>query len=184
MKIETDKVHVKVSGVRHGKTIGSPVAIEIINRTGKLGREASRREAGDPAKHQAAFLARPGHVTAGALEIQLSRRSASVLERASARESTSASPGHFCQASARHLVSRLLATSFVWAASSSVPRRGMKLPQLLSATKILLSCVDEATGSPHERRSGSGCANGDNGWERVLAEKNGACRTGNLRQLG
>ena len=31
MKIETDKAHV-LSGVRHGKTIGVTVAIEIVNR--------------------------------------------------------------------------------------------------------------------------------------------------------
>ena len=31
MKIETDKVHI-LSGVRHGKTIGSPIAIQIPNR--------------------------------------------------------------------------------------------------------------------------------------------------------
>ncbi len=34
MKIETDKAHV-LSGVRHGKTIGSPIAIEIVNRDWK-----------------------------------------------------------------------------------------------------------------------------------------------------
>ena len=30
MKIETDKVHV-LSGVRHGKTIGSPIAMTLAN---------------------------------------------------------------------------------------------------------------------------------------------------------
>ena len=34
MKIETDKVHV-LSGVRHGKTIGSPIAIQIANHDWK-----------------------------------------------------------------------------------------------------------------------------------------------------
>src|ERR1039458_585177 len=34
MKIETDNAHV-LSGVRHGKTIGSPIAIEIVNRDWK-----------------------------------------------------------------------------------------------------------------------------------------------------
>jgi len=34
MKIETDKAHV-LSGVRHGKTIGSPIAIELVNRDWK-----------------------------------------------------------------------------------------------------------------------------------------------------
>ena len=51
MKIETDKAHV-LSGVRHGKTIGSPVAIEIVNRDWKNWEEKLPVAAGDPAKHQ------------------------------------------------------------------------------------------------------------------------------------
>src|ERR1700759_3783460 len=50
MKIETDKVHV-LSGVRHGKTIGSPVAIEIMNRDWKNWEEKPHVEAGDAANH-------------------------------------------------------------------------------------------------------------------------------------
>src|SRR5215472_13091459 len=41
MKIETDKAHV-LSGVRHGKTIGSPIAIEIVNRDWKNWEEKLR----------------------------------------------------------------------------------------------------------------------------------------------
>jgi chorismate synthase len=48
MKIETDKAHV-LSGVRHGKTIGSPIAIEIVNRDWKNWEEKLPVEAGDPA---------------------------------------------------------------------------------------------------------------------------------------
>ncbi len=64
MKIETDKAHV-LSGVRHGKTIGSPIAIEIVNRDWKNWEEKLPVEAGDPAKHQAGRFAaarprRPG----------------------------------------------------------------------------------------------------------------------------
>ncbi len=45
MRIETDKAHI-LSGVRHGKTIGSPVAIELVEpRLEELGREAARRNA-------------------------------------------------------------------------------------------------------------------------------------------
>jgi chorismate synthase len=48
MKIETDEAHV-LSGVRHGKTIGSPIAIEIINRDWKNWEEKLPVEAGNPA---------------------------------------------------------------------------------------------------------------------------------------
>jgi chorismate synthase len=87
MKIETDKVHV-LSGVRHGKTIGSPIAIEIVNRDWKNWEEKLPVEAGDPTKHQAVASPRPGHADlAGALKYNFPD-ARYVLERASAREST------------------------------------------------------------------------------------------------
>ena len=67
MKIETDKAHI-LSGVRHGKTIGAPIAVEIVNRDWKNWEEKLPVEAGDPAKHQAVVSPRPGHADlAGAL---------------------------------------------------------------------------------------------------------------------
>ena len=88
MKIETDQAHV-LSGVRHGKTIGSPVAIEIVNRDWKNWEEKLPVTAGDPAKHQAVASPRPGHADlAGALKYNFPD-ARYVLERASARESTS-----------------------------------------------------------------------------------------------
>ena len=87
MKIETDKAHI-LSGVRHGKTIGSPIAIEIVNRDWKNWEEKLPVEAGDPAKHQAVASPRPGHADlAGALKYNFPD-ARYVLERASAREST------------------------------------------------------------------------------------------------
>ncbi len=88
MKIETDKAHL-LSGVRHGKTIGSPIAIEIVNRDWKNWEQKLPVEAGDPAKHQAVASPRPGHADlAGALKYNFPD-ARYVLERASARESTS-----------------------------------------------------------------------------------------------
>ncbi len=88
MKIETDKAHV-LSGVRHGQTIGSPIAIEIVNRDWKNWEEKLPVAAGDPAKHPAVASPRPGHADlAGALKYNFPD-ARYVLERASARESTS-----------------------------------------------------------------------------------------------
>lgn len=88
MKIETDQAHI-LSGVRHGKTIGSPIAIEIVNRDWKNWEEKLPVETGDPEKHQAVASPRPGHADlAGALKYNF-RDARYVLERASARESTS-----------------------------------------------------------------------------------------------
>ena len=86
MKIETDKAHI-LSGVRHGKTIGSPIAIQLINRDWKNWQEKLPVETGDPAKHRAVASPRPGHADlAGALKFNFPD-ARYVLERASARES-------------------------------------------------------------------------------------------------
>ena len=87
MHIEQDRAHI-LSGVRHGKTIGAPIAIEIVNRDWKNWEEKLPVEAGDAAKHQAVTSPRPGHADlAGALKYNFPD-ARYVLERASAREST------------------------------------------------------------------------------------------------
>ena len=74
MKIETDRVEV-MSGVWQGVTIGSPIALQVVNRDFKLDR------LGDLARP------RPGHGDlTGAMKYLGSIRG--VLERASARETT------------------------------------------------------------------------------------------------
>src|SRR5271170_2757066 len=87
MRIEQDRVHI-LSGVRHGKTIGSPVSMQIENRDWKNWTEALPVAAGDPEKHKAVASPRPGHADlAGSLKYDFPD-ARYVLERASAREST------------------------------------------------------------------------------------------------
>src|SRR5882724_1986799 len=86
MKIEKDSAHV-VSGVRHGKTIGSPIAILLENKDWKNWEEALPVAAGDAAKYKEVKSPRPGHADlAGALKYNFPE-ARYVLERASARES-------------------------------------------------------------------------------------------------
>ena len=86
MRIERDTAHF-ISGVRHGKTIGSPISLSIENRDWKNWEEALPVGAGDPAKHKRVASPRPGHADlAGALKYNLPE-ARYVLERASARES-------------------------------------------------------------------------------------------------
>src|SRR5271165_1680961 len=87
MKIETDRVSI-VSGVRQGRTIGSPVAMIIANADWKNWTESMPVEAGDPSKHKAVSRPRPGHADlAGAIKYDFPD-ARYVLERASARETT------------------------------------------------------------------------------------------------
>lgn len=86
MKIERDTAHI-VSGVRHGKTIGSPIAMLLANRDWQNWQDILPVETGDPAKHKRVASPRPGHADlAGALKYNFSE-ARYVLERASARES-------------------------------------------------------------------------------------------------
>ena len=86
MKIERDTAHI-LSGVRHGKTIGSPVSVILQNKDWKNWTEALPVEVGDPEKHKKVASPRPGHADlAGALKYNFAE-ARYVLERASARES-------------------------------------------------------------------------------------------------
>src|SRR3984957_1904718 len=87
MRIETDTAHI-LSGVRHGRTIGAPVAMQIANRDWKNWEEILPGGVGDPAKHKAVASPRPGHADlSGSLKYNF-KDARYVLERASAREST------------------------------------------------------------------------------------------------
>ena len=89
MKIERDRVEI-LSGVRHGRTIGSPIAMMIGNRDRDNWQTAMAIEAidADDAGKQRVTRPRPGHADlAGALKLG-THDARDVLERASARETT------------------------------------------------------------------------------------------------
>jgi chorismate synthase len=143
MKIETDKAHV-LSGVRHGKTIGSPIAIEIINRDWKNWEEKLPVEAGDLDKHQPVASPRPGHADlAGALKYNFPD-ARYVLERASARESTSrVAGGAIAKLMLRALGIEVL--SHVIRVGRAELEREAKWEEIVAVAAkdiVLLSCVD------------------------------------------
>ena len=146
MKIETDKAHV-LSGVRHGKTIGSPVAMEIVNRDWKNWEEKLPVAAGDPAKHQAVASPRPGHADlAGALKYNF-KDARYVLERASARESTGrVAAGAFAKLMLRGLGIEV-ASHVIRVGHAELERTATwdEIQAVVAKDEILLSCVDEAT---------------------------------------
>jgi chorismate synthase len=146
MKIETDKAHV-LSGVRHGKTIGSPIAIEIVNRDWKNWEEKLPVEAGNHALHQAVASPRPGHADlAGALKFNFPD-ARYVLERASARESTArVAAGAFARLMLRTLGIEV-ASHVVRVGRVALDRAATweEIAAVASKDEIVLGCVDEPT---------------------------------------
>jgi chorismate synthase len=89
MKIEQDRAEI-VSGVRHGKTMGSPIGLRIANKDWENWRVAMAVEPVDAADalRKSVTRPRPGHADlAGALKYG-THDAREVLERASARETT------------------------------------------------------------------------------------------------
>ena len=145
MKIETDRVSI-VSGVRHGKTIGSPVAMIIANADWRNWTESLPVEAGDPAQHKAVSRPRPGHADlAGAIKYNFPD-ARYVLERASARETTArVAVGAMAKLFLRNFGIEIL--SHVIAVGSKRLARGVsweEIVELSGKTEVLLGCVDPA----------------------------------------
>lgn len=87
MKIEKDQVRF-LSGVRHGKTLGSPIAMMIENRDWPNWEEtmSAQEVAGDAAAKRRVTRPRPGHTDlAGSLKFNHTD-ARNILERSSARE--------------------------------------------------------------------------------------------------
>jgi chorismate synthase len=98
MKIERDRIEI-TSGVRHGRTLGSPIAFKIENKDWDHWQEAMSTEGiPDTPDLRIVTRPRPGHADlAGALKYQ-TKDIRDVLERASARETAArVAVGAFCR---------------------------------------------------------------------------------------
>ena len=147
MKIETDRAHI-VSGVRHGKTIGSPIALFLANKDWQNWQEQLPVEPGDPEKHKRVASPRPGHADlAGALKYNFPE-ARYVLERASARESASrvavgAIAKLFLREFGIEVLSHVLAVGKATLGNAEVPWE--KLQELHRRQEVLLNCADAET---------------------------------------
>jgi chorismate synthase len=145
MKIETDRAHF-LSGVHHGKTIGSPIAVMLENRDWQNWKESLPVETGDPAKHKRVASPRPGHADlAGALKYDFTE-ARYVLERASARESAArVAIGALAKLLLRELgievLSHVIAVGAVSIADREIPWEQIE-PLLRAKNEVLLSCAD------------------------------------------
>jgi chorismate synthase len=145
MKIETDRAHI-VSGVRHSQTIGSPIAILIENKDWKNWTEALPVEdfEGSADKQKKLTRPRPGHADlAGAIKYNF-HDSRYILERASARETTSrVALGALAKALLSELGIHVL--SHVVQVGTEKLERPVEWGELVGLSKrdeVLLGCVD------------------------------------------
>ena len=143
MKIETDKAHL-LSGVHHGVTIGSPIAVLLKNKDWENWKESLPVEPGDIAKHKPVKSPRPGHADlAGALKYNFSE-ARYVLERASARESAArVAIGAIAKLFLRELGIEVL--SHVISIGTAEGKREVSwedIEHLSAKDDILLSCAD------------------------------------------
>lgn len=148
MKIETDRAEI-VAGVRHGRTIGSPVGIIIRNKDWQNWTEALPVEdfAGSPEKYKSVTRPRPGHADlAGAIKYNFAD-ARYVLERASARETTArVAVGAFAKALLAPFGIKVL--SHVIAVGECRMSRAAEWPEIEALSlrdEVLLGCVDAET---------------------------------------
>ena len=146
MRIERDTAHI-LSGVRHGRTIGSPIALLLANRDWQNWTDALPVEEGDPAKHKRVASPRPGHADlAGAVKYNFNE-ARYVLERASARESAArVAAGSLAKLLLRELGIEVLSHVIaVGSARLERPATWEEIRAVARQEEILLSCADPET---------------------------------------
>jgi chorismate synthase len=145
MKIETDRAHI-VSGVRHSKTIGSPIAILLENKDWKNWTEALPVEDSEGAddKQKRVTRPRPGHADlAGAIKYNF-QDARYILERASARETTArVAVGALAKAFLKELGIGVL-SHVIQVGEARLEREASweELTALSQRDEVLLNCVD------------------------------------------
>src|SRR5438552_8316759 len=146
MKIERDTARI-LSGIRHGKTIASPISVLIENRDWKNWQEQLPVEPGDPKLHKRVASPRPGHADlAGALKYNFPE-ARYVLERASARETTArVAIGALAKLFLRELGIEVL--SHVIAVGEANTEHEVPWEQIVASCareEVLLNCADPET---------------------------------------
>jgi chorismate synthase len=148
MKIETDRAEI-VAGVRHSRTIGSPVAILIRNQDWQNWTEALPVEdiPGGEDRRKPVTRPRPGHADlAGAIKYDF-HDARYILERASARETTArVAVGAMAKALLGEFDIRVLSHAIaVGPVRLERAAEWDELVELSRRDEVLLGCVDAAT---------------------------------------
>jgi chorismate synthase len=145
MKIESDRARI-VSGVRHGKTIGSPIALIIENKDWKNWTEALPVEDAEGAddRKKPVTRPRPGHADlAGVLKYNFTD-ARYILERASARETAArVAVGALAKAFLKEFGVEVL--SHIIAIGSARVERSASWDEIVSLSRrdeVFLNCAD------------------------------------------
>jgi len=162
MKIERDRVEVR-GGVRHGRTLGSPIALFILNRDWPNWEEAmSENEKGVGAVKEVT-RPRPGHADLPGGIKYGHRDLRNILERSSARETAARVA---VGAVARRLLSEfgITVVSHVTEIGGVVVPGGEKIPRkkfLSRVEKSDVRCADPETAEKMRRRIDAAAREGD-----------------------
>ena len=146
MKIEQDRVEI-LSGVRHGRTIGSPIALTIANRDWTNWQKAMAIEPVDldEAERKRVTRPRPGHADlAGALKHDADD-ARDILERASARETTArVAVGAVCKKFLVQFGVQVASHTVALGSAGLPPGTEMTWEQIVAAEGSPLRCADGA----------------------------------------
>jgi chorismate synthase len=134
MRFERDVVRL-IGGVRHGRTLGSPVSVEILNSEWPKWEQEMSASPGTPSKKLTA--PRPGHADLAGMQKYGFDDARDVLERASARETAA-------RVVAGHLAKALLATIGVSIVSHVVRIGSVAAPVGLRPLPEDLTRVDDS----------------------------------------
>jgi chorismate synthase len=134
MRFERDVVRL-IGGVRHGRTLGSPVSVEILNSEWPKWEQEMAASPGTPSKKLTA--PRPGHADLAGMQKYGFDDARDVLERASARETAA-------RVVAGHLAKALLATIGIRVVSHVVRIGSVAAPAGLRPLPEDLARVDDS----------------------------------------
>lgn len=140
MRFEADEVTL-IGGVRHGRTLGSPVAIEVANTEWPKWKEEMSAAPGSPSKRLT--KPRPGHADLAGMQKYGFDDARDVLERASARETAArVAAGALAKSLLSHLgisvISHVVALGQVQSADGARPMPG----DLSSVDESQVRCFD------------------------------------------
>jgi len=154
--LERDAFEV-LGGLRHGRTLGAPIALTIANAEWEQKYRDRMAPFGDPEPSERLTRPRPGHADLAGMQKYGADDARDILERASARETaTRVGLGYFCKAFLAELGIQVL-SHVVRIGSASVGDRALPTPGELdaidgspvrcadpAAAERMVSAIDEA----------------------------------------